>query len=256
MKIIAKISLLLLLIVSVWACKKQPAQTVVEEKSLSTFMDSVSYAYGVSIGKDFQNNSIEGMNGELIGKGIKATSDTSETLLLSEDDSKAVIQKFAKQIQAQQQKIQEVQAAKAKGEGIAFLESNKTRPGVITLANGLQYEILREGTGPKPVISDQVKVHYHGTLIDGSVFDSSVKRGQPATFGLQQVIRGWTEILQLMPTGSKWKVYIPQDLGYGARGTGGIPAYSTLVFEIDLLEIVKPVTNPHDHDHTNSNHTH
>jgi FKBP-type peptidyl-prolyl cis-trans isomerase FklB len=248
MKYLGKISLSLLAMLSIWACQKQPTQTVTEEKKapLPTFMDSVSYAYGVSIGKDFQNNKIEGMNGEFIGKGILAVTDTTDSLLLSEQDSKAVIQAFAQQLQEEQQRIQAEKDAKAKEEGIAFLETNKKRPGVITLASGLQYEVITEGTGTKPLVSDKVKVHYHGTLVDGTVFDSSVERGQPATFGLQQVIPGWTEILQLMPTGSKWKVYIPQEKAYGARAAGSIPAFSTLIFDIDLLEIVsaQPAVNP------------
>lgn len=124
-------------------------------------------------------------------------------------------------------------------EGERFMQENRTKEGVITLENGLQYKIVTEGNGPKPSIEDKVKVHYRGSLINGTVFDSSIERGEPAVLGLKQVIRGWTEILQLMPVGSKWIVYIPYEMGYGARQTGSIPAYSNLVFEIELLDIEK-----------------
>lgn len=119
-----------------------------------------------------------------------------------------------------------------------FLEENGKREGVITLDSGLQYEVLQEGTGPKPEGGSRVTVHYEGKLTNGDVFDSSYKRGQPATFGVRQVIPGWTEALQLMPVGSKWRLFIPSDLGYGARGAGGaIPPHSVLIFDVELLAI-------------------
>ena len=126
-----------------------------------------------------------------------------------------------------------------KGEGERFLEANKLKDGVQVTESGLQYEVLTMGKGPKPEATDRVKVHYHGTLIDGTVFDSSVDRGEPATFGLNGVIAGWTEGLQLMPVGSKFRFYIPQELGYGSRATGSIPPYSTLIFDVELLSIEK-----------------
>ena len=123
--------------------------------------------------------------------------------------------------------------------GQEFLAINKNRPGVVTLPSGLQYEIIKEGNGKIPAATDQVKCHYHGTLIDGTVFDSSVQRGTPATFGVNQVIKGWVEALQLMPVGSKWKLFIPSDLAYGAQGAGqSIEPNSTLVFEVEVLDIV------------------
>lgn len=125
-------------------------------------------------------------------------------------------------------------------DGNAFLEQNKNREGVHTTASGLQYEVIAEGSGPKPAADDRVRVHYHGTLIDGTVFDSSVERGEPAVFGVTQVIPGWTEALQLMPVGSKWKIYLPANLAYGERGAGAdIGPNSTLIFEVELLEIVE-----------------
>ena len=124
-----------------------------------------------------------------------------------------------------------------KAQGEQFLAENALREGVIVTESGLQYEVIKMGKGKKPSATDRVKVHYHGTLIDGTVFDSSVERGEPITFGLNQVIAGWTEGLQLMPVGSKFKLYIPQELGYGSRNAGSIPPYSTLIFEVELLGI-------------------
>ena len=124
-------------------------------------------------------------------------------------------------------------------QGKAFLEKKKKRAGVVTLPSGLQYEVINEGTGKKPKATDQVRCHYEGTLVDGTLFDSSIKRGQPAVFGVNQVIPGWVEALQLMPEGAKWKLYIPSDLAYGAQGAGEmIPPHSTLIFEVELLEIL------------------
>ena len=124
--------------------------------------------------------------------------------------------------------------------GKAFLAENAKREGVVTLPSGLQYEVITEGTGIKPSANDQVKCHYEGTLIDGTLFDSSVKRGQPAVFGVSQVIKGWVEALQLMPEGSKWKLYIPSELGYGSQQAGEmIPPYSTLIFEVELIKVIK-----------------
>ncbi len=144
-----------------------------------------------------------------------------------------IIQKFFGQ-------ISKAEGDKNLKEGEEFLAKNKTKSGVVTTASGLQYEIIKAGTGPKPKAEDEVKCHYKGTLIDGKVFDSSIERGEPATFPVNRVIPGWTEALQLMPVGSKWKLYIPASLGYGERGAGqDIKPNSTLIFEVELLEIVK-----------------
>lgn len=146
-----------------------------------------------------------------------------------------------KEIQEKEMKAQEEEMKKEYGPqieaGEKFLTENKTKEGVITLPSGLQYKVIKNGNGEKPGVNDIVKVHYHGTLIDGTVFDSSVERGTPATFGVGQVIPGWTEALQLMPVGSKWTVYIPYELGYGSRNAGSIPPFSTLVFDVELLNI-------------------
>ena len=135
--------------------------------------------------------------------------------------------------------LQDKAGQKNREEGQAFLAANARRPEVVTLPSGLQYEVVHEGTGAKPKASDTVEVHYHGTLIDGTVFDSSVERGEPATFRVNGVIKGWTEALQLMPVGSKWTLYIPYDLAYGTQDMGDIKPYSTLIFEVELLGIEK-----------------
>jgi len=151
---------------------------------------------------------------------------------ISEEDANALVQKFFAEAGDRESQAN-------LEEGNKFLEENKGREGITVTESGLQYEVLTEGTGAKPTAADQVRVHYHGTLIDGTVFDSSVDRGEPAVFGVGQVIPGWTEALQLMPIGSKWKVYLPSNIAYGERGAGGdIGPNSALIFEVELLEIV------------------
>ncbi|MFZ0471532.1 MAG: FKBP-type peptidyl-prolyl cis-trans isomerase, partial [Bacteroidales bacterium] len=142
-------------------------------------------------------------------------------------------------IQKRQAEKMKAQFGKNIDEGEKFLAENKKREGMLETASGLQYEVITMGTGPKPAAEEVVKVHYTGTLADGTKFDSSVDRGEPAVFGVNQVIKGWQEGIQLMPVGSKFKFYIPYELGYGEQGTGPIPPYSTLIFEVELLEIVK-----------------
>lgn len=142
-------------------------------------------------------------------------------------------------MQAKQEEAQKAQYADHIAEGDRFLAENKTKEGVVSLPDGLQYKVITMGTGEKPTATDRVKVHYHGTLIDGTVFDSSVDRGEPSTFGVSQVIKGWTEALQLMPVGSKWILYIPYDLAYGGRDTGKIKPFTNLIFEVELLDIEK-----------------
>jgi FKBP-type peptidyl-prolyl cis-trans isomerase FkpA len=162
-------------------------------------------------------------------------------LLLSEEEATEVQKAFSEHLQAKRVAEQQAAAKKNKEEGEAFLAKNRSGAGVKTTASGLQYKIVSEGKGPKPQATDTVKVHYTGTLLDGTKFDSSVDRGTPATFALNQVIPGWTEGLQLMPAGSKFTFWIPSDLAYGDRGTPGpIGPNSTLKFDVELLEIVKP----------------
>jgi len=166
-----------------------------------------------------------------MAKGIQDVMEQKEPEI-SYQEAQTIIGEFFQNLQAKM-------AEKAQGEGKVFLEANAKRAEVTTLASGLQYEVLTQGEGAVPSASDSVKVHYHGTLIDGTVFDSSVSRGEPATFGVTQVISGWVEALQLMPVGSKWKLFIPSDLAYGAQGAGqAIAPHSALVFEVELLDIV------------------
>lgn len=204
-----------------------------ETLTLSTEMDSLSYALGVDIGTNLQRNDVKGINSKALSKGMEDNENGGG--LMTNEEAAAVIQNFfAKQ--------SEVKSAAAKGEGEAFLAENAKKEGVTVTESGLQYSIITEGTGPIPGFEDQVSVHYHGTLIDGTVFDSSVERNEPAVFPLNRVIRGWTEALMLMPVGSKWKLVIPSDLAYGERGGPGgkIGPGATLIFEVELLEILPP----------------
>lgn len=195
-------------------------------------MDKVSYALGLNIGKSLIKSGVKDLN---VAEFTQAVSDvlSSATLRLSEEESRQLLNDFFTSLQ--QQRLE-----KNKAEGKAFLEENKKRAEVHQTESGLQYEVLVEGTGAQPKATDRVKVHYHGMLIDGTVFDSSVRRGEPATFGVTQVIAGWVEALQLMKVGAKYKLYIPHKLAYGAQGAGElIEPFSTLIFEVELLDIVK-----------------
>ncbi len=191
-------------------------------------MDSVSYSFGVLIAQNLKSQGIEGLDAASLAAGLNdALSDPNIDM--------------AKANTIVQQYMQAMEGKKYQGnqeEGKKFLEENAKRPGVVTLPSGLQYEILKAGNGPIPKSSDKVKVHYTGMLINGKVFDSSVQRGEPAVFGVTQVIQGWVEALQLMPVGSKWKLAIPHALAYGERGAGrDIGPFSTLIFEVELLGI-------------------
>lgn len=199
-------------------------------QDLKTADDSLAYSLGVLIANNLKQEGFTKLRPELITAGLTAVIN-GEKPLLSMDACNTIVRE-----NAVKQQMKQHEGNKASGE--AFLAENKKRDGVVSLDNGLQYEILKEGNGKKPKATDKVLVHYHGTLIDGTTFDSSVDRGEPITFGLNQVIKGWTEILQLMPVGSKWRVYIPYTLAYGDQGAGqSIKPYSTLIFEIELLGI-------------------
>ncbi len=216
------------------ACQQNGA---VQNVKLETAIDSASYAIGFLVGSNNkkQLESAPG-GGEMDIETMAAafrTASLGEEGEITEQQANTIIRSYF-------ESANKKEAQENLEEGNAFLEQNKAREGVHVTESGLQYEILTEGTGEKPKKEDRVRVHYHGTLIDGTVFDSSVDRGEPAVFGVGQVIPGWTEALQLMPVGSKWKVYIPANLGYGERGAGGdIGPNSTLMFEVELLEIVK-----------------
>jgi len=194
-------------------------------------MEKISYALGMSLGNNLLNSGISKLDYSAFAKAIQDVMENKPTEI-SYQEAQSVINEFF-------QELQENAGKDAKEAGKAFLAENGKRSEVVTLPSGLQYEIIHKGTGLTPKASDKVKVHYHGTLIDGTVFDSSVRRGEPATFGVTQVIKGWVEALQLMPLGSKWKLFIPSDLAYGAQGAGQhIGPHSALVFEVELLDIV------------------
>jgi FKBP-type peptidyl-prolyl cis-trans isomerase FklB len=194
-------------------------------------MEKISYALGLSLGNNLLSSGIQSINFSKFAQGIQDVLEHRQPEM-SEEEAQTVINQFFEE-------LQQVSSATAIAEGKAFLEENAKRTGVVTLPSGLQYEVLNPGTGATPKASDRVKVHYHGQLLDGTVFDSSVRRGEPATFGVTQVISGWVEALQIMPTGSKWKLFIPSDLAYGAQGAGqSIAPHSTLIFEVELLDII------------------
>ena len=198
-------------------------------------MDKTSYAVGLSFGQHLAQSKIKGLDYQSFAKGVEAMCEGKQPEIDLKEAQELLNKFFAKLEEESKAQFAQVREA-----GEKFLEENAKRTNVVTLPSGLQYEIITEAIGQKPVATDKVKVHYHGTLIDGTVFDSSVRRGEPATFGVTQVIQGWVEGLQLMPVGSKWKLYIPYQLAYGERGAGElIGPCEALIFEVELLEIVK-----------------
>ena len=197
--------------------------------------EKVSYAIGMNVGKNLQRGSIE-VDPAMLMKGLQDTL-AGKTLLTEQEAQTVLMQLQTDMRKKQEEKMQQAGEANQK-EGEAFLAANKAKAGVVTLPSGLQYKILKEGTGPKPTASDTVVCNYRGTLINGTEFDSSYKRKEPTTFPVNGVIKGWTEALQLMPVGSKWQLFIPPDLAYGARGAGAdIGPNATLVFEVELVSI-------------------
>ena len=193
--------------------------------------DKVSYCLGLSIASNLLTSGVKTLSTEPFVEALEAAFN-GKMPELSPEEANAILQEFFG-------KLQEEQAGKAIGEGKAFLEANKKNEGIIELESGLQYQVITEGKGEMPKASDSVKCHYHGTLINGTVFDSSVDRGEPTTFPVSGVIAGWVEALQLMPLGSKWKLFVPANLAYGAQGAGNlIGPHTTLIFDVELLEIV------------------
>lgn len=201
--------------------------------------DRLSYALGLSMGNNFKSSGITTLNSQDFADGVAAVYDHA-TPKMSYDEAKAVIQAFFTQLQEKQNEAMAEMAKLNAEAGKKFLEENAKRAEVKTTPSGLQYEVITEGNGELPTASDTVKVYYTGTLIDGTVFDSSVQRGEPAVFGVTQVIPGWVEALQLMNVGSKWRLFIPSELAYGAQGAGNvIGPNATLIFEVELLGIEK-----------------
>lgn len=208
------------------------AKAVVKPASpvLSTFNDTISYALGLSLAKFYQEQGASSINSKLLSQAVEAVFN-KDSVLFSDQEVASILMKA-------DQHFSEQKAAGAKQEGVAFLAKNKTRPGVTTLPDGLQYEVMKEGAGALPSDTSNVKVNYKGMLLSGAEFDNSYKRGEPVDLNVSQVIPGWTEALKLMREGSKWKIYVPSDLAYGDRGAGGtIPPGATLIFEIELLKI-------------------
>ena len=203
---------------------------------LNTDKDKVSYALGMNLGANLKRDSID-IDTAILVRALKDTVAGGKTLL-TESEARAALTQLQTQVRGKQMEKMKLAGEVNKKEGDSFLAANKTKDGIVTLPSGLEYKILTQGTGPKPAATDTVVCNYRGTLIDGTEFDSSYKRGQPATFPVTGVIKGWTEALQLMPVGSKWQLFLPAELAYGERGPSPeIGPNSTLVFEVELLSI-------------------
>lgn len=232
MKIMKFLSLVTLVLLMA-SCNKSG----VTNKPLTTEIDSVSYAIGLDVANNVKR-SFDEFDNDLFVQGFVNGSDSTNLQMDATKAQQLIRAYFQKKQQEELAKAKE-EGEKNKAEGEKFLAENKNKEGVHTTESGLQYIVLKEGTGAQPTADSKVKVHYHGTLIDGTVFDSSVDRGEPAEFGVSQVIKGWTEGLQLMKEGAKYKFFIPQDLAYGAnpRPGGAIKPYSTLIFDVELLEV-------------------
>lgn len=200
-------------------------------------MDKLSYALGIGIGSQLAGMGAKELNIDDFAQAIKDVISGSE-LKVDNAEAQTLVQNFFQEQEAKQQAAAAEAGKVAKAAGEAFLAENGKKEGVVTLPSGLQYQVLKEGNGKKPSATDQVVCHYEGTLIDGTVFDSSYQRNQPATFGLNQVIAGWTEGVQLMQEGAKYRFFIPYNLAYGERGAGAqIPPFATLVFDVELIEV-------------------
>jgi len=207
-------------------------------ETLKTEVEKVSYIIGTQIARNFKTQEIV-VDLDSLMMGLKDALEGKQ-LALSQEEMQQVFTRFQQQMRAKQAAKQAKEAAANLAAGNAYLEANKAKEGVKVLPSGLQYKVIKEGTGNTPTADDKVKTHYRGTLINGTEFDSSYKRNKPAEFPVKGVIKGWTEALQLMKEGGKWELYIPANLAYGQRGRPNIPANSTLIFEIELLEVTKP----------------
>jgi FKBP-type peptidyl-prolyl cis-trans isomerase len=229
--------------------KKETAELTID--STTTELQKTSYAFGTIMAGDLTKNGFDSIDIEYFSKGF-ADALNKDSLLISAEESTQLFQAFAKQIQEQNQAKAKSVEVGASAEGTAFLAANKSKEGVLTTASGLQYKILKKGTGNFPKPTDKVKVHYEGKLLNGKIFDSSFERGQPIDFGLNQVIPGWTEGMQYINEGGEIELYIPYNLAYGERGAGAnIPPFAALIFRVQLLAITPGEEHgPHDgHNH-------
>ena len=243
MKVIKFIVVVALISTVVLSCNSQG----ITKKPLKSELDTVSYALGLDIANKLKGN-FEDVDRDLFIQGVISGIDSTD-ILIENEKIDVILRTFFQKKQVEMREKQQAEASKkaevefgaVKAEGIKFLEENKSTKGVQVTESGLQYIVLKEGSGEKPVATSKVKVHYHGTILDGTVFDSSVDKGTPAEFGVNRVIKGWTEGLQLMNVGAKYKFFIPQELAYGAnpRQGGKIRPFDVLIFEVELLEIVK-----------------
>ncbi len=236
MKKIILLALIILTTCNLFAQSKKKAAVAAATPAtiakLNNQTDSLSYSIGIMVASFYKQQGITTINDALVNKAIKDKM-SGDSTLLTEQQCNQVLMGFIEKAKAEK-------ASAAKKQGEAFLTANKTKPGVVTTASGLQYVVLKQGTGPKPALTDKVKCDYEGKLIDGTVFDSSVKQGKPIEFAVNGVIAGWTEALQLMNTGSKYRLFIPSNLAYGDQQMGSdIKPGSTLIFDVDLIEIVK-----------------
>ena len=227
-----KYTFIAILIFNLIACQSSTQDKV----QLQSQKDSVSYSIGLNIGNNFKSQMID-ITPEIVMQGIKDVVDSNKTLL-TEEQAQKVWMNYQQQLMVKHEEKMKALGEKNKIESETFLIENAKNEGVITLPSGLQYKVIQMGTGKKPKETDKVKVHYQGKLINGTEFDNSYKRGEPAVFTVNGVIKGWIEALQLMPIGSKWQLFIPPALAYGERGAGAsIPPSATLIFEVELISI-------------------
>ena len=241
MKYLIKTILCIAVVISITGCQntKQQSDTAKSDTAKpETEKEKISYAIGINMAQSL-NDIKDEIDLPMLQKGMTDNFQEKE-LLVSTEEARSLLQAFTEKLRVQEQEKFAKSVQKNLEEGQAFLEKNKTKEGVITTESGLQYKILKEGNGKSPKASDRVKVNYEGTKLDGTVFDSSYKRGEPVTFQVNQVIKGWTEGLQLMKEGGKYKLFIPADLAYGERGAGGgeIGPNEVLIFDVELLEVL------------------
>ncbi len=221
-----------------FSCQNNAQDAVFDNIELTSHQDSVSYSIGFNIGQSFKQQSID-VNAAVVVRAMQDVLGEKETMM-TEEQIQQVWMSYQQEMMERQEAERATASEKNKTDGEAFLKANAEKEGVVVLESGVQYKVITMGEGPKPMKEDKVKCNYKGTLIDGKEFDSSYKRGEPAVFPVTGVIAGWTEVLQLMPVGSTWEIYLPSDLAYGERGAGqDITPNATLIFTIELIEIEK-----------------